>query len=210
MTQMGRLCADMAGSYRDLTEQMTRVSMSSELGALLRQELDLENLLRTTLEYALRKIGPTNAAVFLPGSSGDYTLGAYVNYDCTKEAAETLLDHLADVAAPAFEAREDAVVLTGAAEVAATLGPQAEWMGDSTLAALACRQEAECLAVMVFFRDRRTPFAEPAVATLRVIADLFGKQLARVIRTHHRHIPRDQWRGPGDGGIGPDDIDLAA
>ena len=32
----------------------------------------------------LTKTGPTNAAVFLPGTGTDFDLGAYVNYDCPR------------------------------------------------------------------------------------------------------------------------------
>jgi DNA-binding NarL/FixJ family response regulator len=208
--QMGSLCKDLAESYRDLSGRMQHVAMASELSALLRQELDLESLLRTTLEFALRRAGSMNAAIFLPNSTGDYTLGAYVNYDCDRDAAESMLDHLADVAAPAFEDRDSAVLMRNFSEITAALGRETDWLGDSTMVALSCRRDGECLAVMVFFRDRRTPFADATVSSLSVIADAFGSQLSRVIRTHHRHLPKDQWRGPGDTGMGPDDIDLAA
>ncbi|CAG1001680.1 hypothetical protein PHYC_02934 [Phycisphaerales bacterium] len=208
MKQMGDLCADMARSYRDLSDQLSGVSMVSEFNAILRQELDIEGLLRTTLEYTLKKVGATNAAIFLPNSLGDYSLGAYVNYDCAKDSCESLLDHLADVAAPAFEAREDAVVMRDFEEVTAALGREADWLTDSTMVAVPCRREGECLAVTLFFRDRRTPFSDANVHSLRQIAELFGEQLSRVIKTHNRHLPKDKWNEPGD--VGPDDIDLAA
>ena len=52
--------------------------------------------------------------------------------------------------------------------------------------------------IMVFFRDRRTPFDDKATAMLRIIGDAFGAQLDRVIKTHHRHLPQpspepDEW-----------------
>ena len=54
------------------------------------------------LEFTLSKIGSTNAAIFLPTSSGDYSLGAYVNYDIPRDGIEIMLDQLADVLAPNF------------------------------------------------------------------------------------------------------------
>lgn len=203
--QLGTLSGDMAASYRDLSEQMTQVALASELNAMFRQELDLECLLRTGLEYTLKKLGPTNAAIFLPGASGDYTLGAYVNYDCPRDTAEALLDHLAGLAAPALENRDDVAVMRGLTDLRATPGPGGEWLEDSAVAAFACRPEGECLAVIVLFRDRRNPFGPAAVRTMRIIKDLFGRQLARVIRLHHRHLPNHQW-----GGFFGDDKGLAA
>jgi DNA-binding response OmpR family regulator len=206
MDQFGSLCSGMADSCRDLTDQMKHVAMAAELNAVLRQELDLESLLRTVLEYALTKVGSTNAAIFLPSTSGDFSLGAYVNYDCPRESAEMLLDHLADIIAPAFEHREDIAVMKGLGELREVPGPGGEWLEESSIAAFSCRQDGECLAVVVLFRDRRNPFPAPVLTALRVIRELFGKQLARVIKTHHRHLPKNQFGGFA----GEDDIDLAA
>lgn len=210
MRQVGTLCQQLSGSYREMTQKVKLVSAAGELRALLRQELDLESLLRTTLEYALRRLGPTNAAIFLPDSAGDYTLGAYVNYDCAREGAESLLDHLADVAAPAFEHRSGVVVMRTPDEIAGEIDRLPDWLSDSTMAAVACRDKDECAAVVTFFRDRRQPFSPEAISNIQLLAELFGEQLIRVIKTHHRHIPKDRWKQPGDGGLGPDDLGLAA
>ncbi|GJQ28804.1 MAG: hypothetical protein HBSAPP03_06880 [Phycisphaerae bacterium] len=209
MRQMGELCADMAASYRDLSDRLTGVSMASEFNAILRQELDLEGLLRTTLEYTLRKVGSTNAAIFLPNSLGDFALGAYVNYDCPKDTCESLLDHLADVAPPAFEHRDEAAVLRDGSEIAAALGRGDAWLAEAAMVGVPAKQDGEAVAVCVFFRDHRTPFTPTHVRMLTLVCDLFGGQLSRVIRTHNRHLPKDAWDKPGDGEAGSDDIDLA-
>jgi DNA-binding response OmpR family regulator len=208
--QFQTLCNSVSGSYRDLSDQIKHVTLAAELNAILRQELDLESLLRTVLEYVLKKIGSTNAAIFLPNTAGDYTLGAYVNYDCPKDSAEMMLDHLADVLAPALENREDIAVMRGLEGLRPATDPQpvggTTWLQDSAVAAFSCRQDNECLGVVVLFRDRRNPFPPAALHALKIIRELFGKQLARVIRTHHRHVPKNQWGGFKGG----DDIDLAA
>jgi DNA-binding NarL/FixJ family response regulator len=203
--QLETLCGDAAPDNYDLSEHVRQLALASELNAMFRQELDLECLLRTALGYILKKIGSTNAAIFLPSASGDYTLGAYVNYDCPRDTAETLLDHLACIAAPALEHRDDIAVMRGLSELRTEPSPGGEWLEDSAVAAFACRPEGECLAVVVLFRDRRTPFSPAAVRTLRIIKDLFGQQLARVVRVHHRHLPNHQW-----GGFFGDDKGLAA
>ena len=209
MNQFGAVCSGMSAGYRDLSEQIRHVSMAAELNAILRQELDLESLLRTVLEYVLKRIGSTNAAIFLPSTSGDFTLGAYVNYDCPKDSAETLLDHMADVIAPAFEADDGEIrIMRGLGGLTdQTFGPGVDWLEDSTIAAFSCRQDDECLGVVVLFRDRRNPFSPSTVHDLKIIRELFAKQLSRVIRVHHRHLPKDQWGGFG---IDGDDVDLAA
>ncbi|QYK47847.1 MAG: hypothetical protein KF838_13780 [Phycisphaeraceae bacterium] len=211
--QVGSLCSDMATAYQELADRMTHVATASEFNGLIRQELDLESLLRVALEYVLAKTGPTNAAVFLPATSGEYTLGAYVNYDSPRETAEVLLDHLAGVIAPRFESCTRLVHISRPAELHEALGDKATWIGDSELIVLPCVHDGECLAVTALFRDRRAPFPDTLMPLLQCVSEQFGRQLARVIHVHHRHLPKHKWGSPGDGGEadnGPDDIDLAA
>ncbi|MCL4741119.1 MAG: response regulator [Phycisphaerales bacterium] len=207
-SQVGSLCDDLAGAYQELSEQITHVGEAAEFNSLVRQELDLEALLRTVLEFILAKIGPTNAAVYLPSTSGDYSLGAYVNYDCPRDSTEVLLEHLAGVIAPRFERSETVELMAGEDDLHARLGDDADWIAGNALACISCRQDGECLAVVALFRERRTGFNADAVRLLGTIAELFGRQLARVIHVHHRHLPKDKWGLPGT--ADDDDIDLAA
>jgi len=194
--QVDDLCNDLVTAYQDLADQMTSATMASEFSAIVRQELDVEALLRTTLEYMLGKTGPTNAAVFLPTGHEDYSLGAYVNYDVPRDTADVLLDHLADVIAPKYDAEPDVRCFATASELDEALGEDAAWLNDSALVVFACRDEdGDCLAVFALFRDRRNAFTEATLAHLRVIRDIFGEQLARVVRIHHRHTPDKQWPG---------------
>ncbi len=206
--QVSSLCGDMVNAYQELSGQVLQIGIAGEFGSLIRQELDVESLLRTTLEFVLAKVGPTNAAVFLPSSSGDFSLGAYVNYDCPKDTADVLLDHLAAVIAPRMEHQADLKNLATEEQLGAFLGDDAHWLSESGVVMFSCHHEGECLAVVALFRDRRTPFTEKLLPTLGVIRDLFGKQLARVIHIHHRHLPKDQWGGFDEDQ--DDDIDLAA
>jgi hypothetical protein len=207
--QVSSLCGDMVNAYEELSGQVLHISIASEFNSLIRQELDVESLLRTALEYILAKTGPTNAAVFLPATSSDFSLGAYVNYDCPKDAADVLLDHLAGIVAPRMEGQTELKVLCGDQELHDFLGDDAHWLSGNNAITFACHHDGECLAVVILFRDRRNPFAASLVPGLRIIADLFGKQLARVIHIHHRHLPKDKWGGFG-ADEGEDDIDLAA
>jgi len=193
--QIDSLCNDLVGAYQELADHVTHVAMASEFSSLLSQELEIESLLRTTLEYLLTKTGPTNAAVFLPSNHCDFSLGAYVNYNCPRDAADVLLDHLADVIAPRFQDEPDIVVFNDDDDLAEGLGEDAHWLADSRVLVFACQHEGETLAVMTLFRDRSTPFSEELLDQLDVLRGLFAEGLARVIRVHHRHLPEDQWSG---------------
>ncbi|MEM9372328.1 MAG: response regulator [Planctomycetota bacterium] len=191
--QVGELCNDLVDAYRDMSDQLTDTRMTGELETLLGQELEIEGLLRTMLEYALAKLGPTNAAVFLPSSGGEFSLGAYVNHDVPKEHAELMLDHLADSLAAGFEDRPGVHTLEGPDEMDAWLGADAHWMDNRTALVFCCRADDECLGVMTLFRDHGRAFSEQDVRTVSIIGGLFRDQLERVIRVHHRHIPKDSW-----------------
>jgi DNA-binding response OmpR family regulator len=183
---------------------------SADLRALLSQELDVEALLRHTLEHVLARLGPTNAAVFLPGSTGEYQLGAYVNFSCPKETAEVMLDHLANVAAPRLDRTVGVIELRGDEQISEALGDSVEWLGAQRVLAFACRQEGETLAVFMIFRETGVPFPAGTATTLADVRDVFGAQLGKVIRIHHRHLPRDRWGAIGDGLDAADDDNMAA
>tara|TARA_A100001391_G_scaffold174637_1_gene137143 strand:- start:607 stop:1809 length:1203 start_codon:yes stop_codon:yes gene_type:complete len=204
--QVGDLCNDLVTAYQDLSEQFGDVKLATEFNAMLRQELEIESLLRTMLEFTLSKIGSTNAAVFLPSSSGDYSLGAYVNYDIPRDAAEIMLDQLADSVAPQFEDTDQVISLTGRYEMDEALGRDAHWLEDSTAMIVSCQHDDECLAVLALFRDQSMEFGDEDIRTLNIIARLFAEQLGRVIRVHHRHLPKDQW-GAIDTGSYIDPVD---
>jgi DNA-binding response OmpR family regulator len=203
--QVGSLCEELARAYGDIAERASHAAVAGEFNGVLRQELDLETLLRVALEFVLAKSGPTNAAIFLPSTTGDFSLGAYVNCDGPRDTAEILLDHLCQAVAPRFENTEGVTLLSGREELTERLGEAADWIGDANLLAFPCRHEDECLAVVTLFRPARQEFPSTFTDLLPVLADLFAKQLARVIKIHHRHIPKHQW-GAGDA----DDLDLSA
>lgn len=193
MRQMGVVCSSFGDNCRTIADQLHRVALGAEFNALIRQELELEGLLRTTLEYVLKKAGSTNAAIFLPSTSGDYSLGAYINYDLPRDSAETLLEQLANVLAPACEVQRELTIAKSAKELGVDELGGDHWLGDSAFGIRACWSDDECIAVLAIFRDRRNAFPESMIPSLSVITDLFGAQLARVIKTHYRHKPKEEW-----------------
>lgn len=156
--QVEELCDDLNHAYRELADQMTAATIANEFASLIRRELDVESLLRVSLEFVLGKTGPTNAAVFLPTGRGDFALGAYVNYDIPKDAAEVLLDHLADSFPQAFEDEQELVRITSHRELAERIGEDASWLSGHELLVMAGHHKGECVAVITLFRDQDRPF----------------------------------------------------
>ncbi len=204
--QVGKLCDELETTCEELKDHVQTLKLASEFKAMIDQELDIEAVLRASLEYMLRKTGPTNAAIYLPSNHSDFSLGAYVNYDCPKDAADVLLDHLADVLAPQFEELEHVLVMDSEDDLEEHLGDDANWLADSRVIVFSCRHENECLGVVTFFRDREKPFPEDLLPQLAAMKDIFAQQLAKVIRVHHRAIVDNDWLGADDA----DDYGLAA
>ncbi len=208
--QVDVLCNDLVTAYQELAQQMQQVVQTSEFSTYVGQELDLERLLRKTLEFLLQKAGPTNAALFLPATADEYTVGGYVNYDCTREPADMILQHLADVAAPKLAQRGELLHITDNTALAHWLGDDAAYLADAHVVAFSCRHEGETLAAIVLFRDAGEPYSQDLVDTAAAIGPVLGEYLARIIRIHHRHIPglnghdddRDHGETCGDGALG--------
>ena len=191
--QVGAMCDELETTCDELQEHVHSLKLASEFQAMIENELDIEALLRVSLEHMLRKTGPTNAAIYLPSNHIDYSLGAYVNYDCPKDTADMLLDHLADVLAPRFDDLDEVLLLDTDDELNAHLGEDASWLIDSQVIVIACRHEDECLAVVTFFRDRAKPFPVDLLPQLTAMKDIFARQLSKVIRVHHRMVVDKDW-----------------
>ena len=208
--QVDVLCTDLVQAYNELADQVTHVSMASEFASLVRQELDVESLLRTTLEFMLTRTGPTNAAVFLPTGLHDFSLGAYVNFDLPKENADVLLDHLSDSLPQEFEEQGEIITNSDDQRLREWALDAAPWLVDQTVAVFACLHEGECLGVAALFREKHRPFSEDVLGQLRVMRDLFTQQLARVVSVHNRHLSKKDWPGFGHQEDDGDDYGLAA
>mgnify|MGYP001289127688 CR=1 FL=1 len=187
--QVDVLCNDLVMAYQELASQMQHAARASEYAGLIRDELDLEGLLRKTLEFLVQKAGPSNIAIFLPSTADEYTLGGYVNYDCTSESADVLLQHLADVVAPLMTDRTEPVHITDNQTLRQWIGDDQAYLADCHVLSFACLHQHETLAVVVLFRDGATPYTTEMVETAKAIAPMLGDYLARVIRIHHRHVP---------------------
>jgi DNA-binding response OmpR family regulator len=211
--RVGEVCNNLSSAYRDMAGQLAMANITAEFRSLVRQELELESLLRTGLEFFLSRIGTTNAAIFLPSTSGDFSLGAYVNFDCPGDSAEFLLDKLADTLAPRFEQEQALTHMMSNSEIDAWLEDNGHWLHDRHVIVYPCRHDGECLAVMAFFRGRSNPFDAENLPIAAALGEIFSRQLARLIRVHHRHLPKHKWgtaadpHNPSDPG---DDLDLAA
>lgn len=201
--QVDILCNDLVTAYQELACQMQNVVQTSEYSNLIKGQLDLEALLRTTLEHLMAKLGPSNAAIFLPATMDEYSLGGYVNYDCTPSGGDLLLQHLGDHLAPRVAASDEMVHLTDPDQINQWANEPPGPLERASLLAVPCMSEDECLAVLVLFRDRDQPFDEGHLDRVSSLAPALGEALERIIRVHHRSVFQDDDPGYDTGGYDP-------
>ena len=170
----------------DEDRRLDEVAMCSEFRTLIRQELDVEDLLRTALEYLLVKTGPTNAAVYLAGGDESFGLGAYVNCDLNRKSVEPMLKRLCDEACPAIAEHTDVLRFEDANEFIAECELGAEVSTDIEMVAVPCHFDGECLAVMFLFRSADDAFEDSVAQTLDALREILAEQLATLIRVHNR------------------------
>lgn len=185
-------CADETNSEMsidresDQVRRLDEVAMCSEFRTLIRQELDVEDLLRTALEYLLVKTGPTNAAVYLAGGDDSFGLGAYVNCDLPRKSVEPMLRRLCDEACPAVAEHVDVLRFEDAKDFVSEceLGPDVS--ADIEMVAVPCHHDGECFAVMFLFRDSEQGFEDETAQVLGALRSILAEQLATLIRVHNR------------------------
>jgi len=186
--QVDILCNDLVNAYQDLASQVQNIEMTGELKTALDDELDLEQVLRRTLEFFIKRIGPTNAMVFLPAQCGEFTVGGYVNYSHDKAALSFILDQAAEELAPAIAEAGQMMHLAGDGAIEDQFGQIPGWIDNCSMLVCPCIDETgEVLASLMLYRDRSEPFDEEAIEMLAAAGPMLAEHLVKVIRVHHRH-----------------------
>ncbi len=171
----------------EFRDRVDEAAIVGEFRGLLSQELDVEDLLRTAMQYMLTKTGATNAAVFLPGSKPtQFGLGAYVHYDCPRTTAEPLLQRLADEICPRIAAADDILRFADTGEFIESIGLEASVLDECELVAWPAHHGEECMGVFFLFRSRTEPFKDELAGLIDALRPVFAAQMAKLVRVHHR------------------------
>ena len=184
--QVDVLCGDLASAYTNIKDQLSLVEMMTEFRTLIGQELDVEQMLRTSLEYMLEKIGPTNGVVYLRESEGDYGIGAYVNYEWQDRNILQSLEELGAAVCHQMTGNVGLLKFDDAGEFSSCDGVEAELFESSEVVACTCMFGSEPLAVLVFFRKDTSPFTDEMAGMLDALRSVLAEQLARILRVHKR------------------------
>lgn len=183
--------------YADMTEEMEEslalAVTTAEFRALLSQELDPEDLLRTALEIMLAKIGPANIAVFLPDPKGDeFALGAYVNYSQPRGIVQSLLDEFCTLVGPRMIHENRTLYFPDPDAFCNWSGVREGFAKDSHALCLSCfGSHHTCQAVVMLYRNVNDMFTQEQLDILKAFSDVIGIQIECSVKVHHRG--RDEW-----------------
>ena len=187
--QVDLLCNDLVRAYQDIASQLNQTQAMTEFSSALDTTGGLEGLMRGTLEWVLKKLGPTNAAVFLPNSQGEYSLGAYLNLDTP--AADPFVEAIGSTLAPQA-ASGGLIHLENDLDIEDVFGNSGKPLLGRTWMAHACFLRKECLAVMVIFRGQGVTMDSSTGALLQAISPLLAERIA-----HSMHRGSSDTDGPG-------------
>jgi DNA-binding response OmpR family regulator len=148
--QVDLLCNDLVRAYQDMAQELNVTQNAAEFAQSMAGELDVEGVLRRTMEWILKKLGPVNAAIYLPNDDEQFALGAYLNLDTQADAplievlGRTIVRQARGSVALVLE--EDRVINELFGDEGATLCGR-QWL------AVGCNTPRECLGVLVVFRS---------------------------------------------------------
>lgn len=189
--QVDLLCNDLVRAYQEMAQQLNLTQLAGEYAELVNNEVEVEGLLRRTMEWVLKKLGPINAAVFLPDSERKFALGAYLNLDTEADAAlisamgETIIkqaDHTGGGSGRPVQVDDDQMIDELFGQEGAALKGRV-WM------TVGCFAKRECLAVLAIFRKANEPLDAQVRNVAEAIAPTLGEKIDQALGLYHRLHP---------------------
>lgn len=175
------LCNDLINAYGELARQLETVRIQESYKQFIENVTDLEQLLCHSMDWMLRQVGYCNIGIWLASAEEGLQLGAFMKYTVAAEPEfnDALQKNLLRMAA-----RRGFVRLRDP-EIKSNLTPvEMKYLTNQDVMALNCTYLGESLAVILLFRDNKTPFSEDDVIALKTISPLFALALAKSVRGH--------------------------
>jgi DNA-binding response OmpR family regulator len=194
--QVDLLCNDLVHAYQDMAQQLNVTQNAAEFAQSLAGELDVEGVLRRTMEWILKKLGPVNAAIYLPNGDDQFALGAYLNLDTQVDAP--LIETLGKTIVPqargstALTLEEDRVIRELFGEDGTPLFGR-QWL------AIGCNTPRECLGVLVVFRSKSaagmsgtTELCGPSRRFIEAAAPILAERIEHALGLYQRLHPYEE------------------
>jgi hypothetical protein len=193
--QVDLLCNDLVRAYQDMAQQLNLTQNAADFAQALAGELDVEGVLRRTMEWILKKLGPLNAAIYLPNGDDQFALGAYLNLDTQADAplietlGRTIVRQARGSSALALE--DDQVIRE-------LFGEEGELLRGRQWLAVGCHTPRECLGVLVVFRRKSagglggTELGSQARGLIEATAPILAERIEHALGLYQRLNPFDR------------------
>ena len=175
------LCNDLINAYGELSRQLETVRIQESYKQFVENTHDLEQLLCHSMDWLLRQVGYCNIGIWLASAEEGLQLGAFMKYTVSAEPElnEAIQKNLLRMAV------RRGYVRLREPEIKSNLTPvELKYLTNQDIMALNCTYLGESLAVILLFRDGKTPFSEDDVIALKTISPLFALSLAKSVRGH--------------------------
>jgi FixJ family two-component response regulator len=175
------LCNDLINAYGELSRQLETVRIQESYKQFVENTHDLEQLLCHSMDWLLRQVGYCNIGIWLASAEEGLQLGAFMKYTVSAEPElnEAIQKNLLRMAV------RRGYVRLREPEIKSNLTPvELKYLTNQDIMALNCTYLGESLAVILLFRDGKTPFSEDDVIALKTISPLFALALAKSVRGH--------------------------
>ncbi len=176
----------LANGQCDQEQKMRLVAMAAEFRTLVNQELEVESMLRTSLEYLLHRLGPTNAAVYIREGDVGWGIGAYINYDRQGENYSEFLQTLGEQACSTIAQEKTLRVFTDGSSFTNWIDTDELDFDGNEVISVGCFDGDKCMAIIVFFRSDSKRFDNESLKIVETISPLFGAQLGSILKIHRR------------------------
>ena len=196
--QVDLLCNDLVRAYQEMAQQLNHTQVTTEYSMMLQDELEVEGVLRKTMEWVLKKLGPINAAVYLPDGERNFALGAYLNLDT--EADAKLIEQIGRTVVREVECSGQAVTIETNEQLRGHFGNDAGLMEGRTWYASSCVAKRESLAVLVIFRRQGDPLDAALRQLVEAVCPLLAAKIDEALELYNRMNPLEDEDEEGDGG----------
>ena len=200
--QVDLLCNDLVRAYQDMAQQLNLTQMTVDYSQLAGNEIEVEGLLRKTMEWVLQKLGPINAAVYLADADHRFALGAYLNLDTQADA--DLIHVIGETMVKQSDGGVHALSVEDDATIEGLFGEDGERLKGRSWLSAPCYttsvSKRECLAVLVLFRgqtgakqgDGVSVFDHTTRMMMEAIAPVLGEKIEQALELYHRMHPEGE------------------
>jgi response regulator of citrate/malate metabolism len=187
--QVDLLCNDLVRAYQEMAQQLNVTQITAEFAQALDEEIEVEGILRKTMEWVLRKVGPINAAVYLPDTERQFALGAYLNLDT--EADALLISDIGETIVKRADTPGNVVAIDDDLAIEQLFGAEGERLKNRSWLSVGCFARRECLAVIVIFRNQGQSIDASTRTMIEAIAPVLGERIDQALGLYHRMHPYD-------------------